>query len=80
MDVTGYKIRPSKHCILGWLRKWDADIDTVRKMIEEAYKLEKIGKNKYESYTRIKGKGRKLIFIKDEERKELFIITGAEGS
>ena len=30
-------------------------------------------------YIRAKGKSRKLILIKDDEYKEVFIITGAEG-
>jgi acyl-CoA-binding protein len=38
-----------------------------------------VGKYKYEAYFRVKGKSRKLIFIRDEEYKEIFIITGAEG-
>lgn len=48
-------------------------------MIEHAYKIEKMNKKKYETYTRVKGKSRKLIFIKDDELKEIFVITGAEG-
>ncbi|MEK6974362.1 MAG: hypothetical protein AABW41_03965 [Nanoarchaeota archaeon] len=79
MDTNGYKIRPSKHFILGWMRKWDCDIDSLREILENAYKIDKVGKSKYESYTRFKGKSRKLIFIKDKEYKEIFIITGAEG-
>jgi len=47
--------------------------------LENAYKTDKVGKNKYEAYVRTKGKSRKLIFIKDEEYKEIFIIMGAEG-
>jgi len=79
MDTSGYKIRPSKHFILTWMRKWDYDVDSLRNALESAYKIDKVGKYKYEAYTRAKGKSRKLIFIKDEEYKEIFIITGAEG-
>ncbi len=79
MDTEGYRIRPSKHFILGWMRKWDCDTDKLRSLIENAYKVEKVGRYKYESYTRSKGKSRKLIFIKDDTYKEIFIITGAEG-
>ena len=79
MDIKGYKIRPSKHFILGWMRKWDCDIDALRNLLENAYKINKVGKSKYESYTRVKGKKRKLIFIKDDEYKEILIITGAQG-
>ena len=41
-------------------------------------KLEKIGKSKYEAYTRYKSKkSRKIIFTLMED--SIFIITGAEG-
>ena len=79
MDINNYKIKPSKHFILSWMRKWDYDIYLLRNALENAYKTDKVGKNKYEAYVRVKGKSRKLIFIKDEEYKEIFIITGAEG-
>ena len=79
MDTNGYKIRPSKHFILTWMRKWDYDVDSLRNALENAYKVDKVGKYKYEAYTRAKGKSRKLIFVKDDEYKEIFIITGAEG-
>ncbi len=80
MDIQGYKIRPSKHFILTWMRKWDYNIDTLQKALAESYRIDKVGKNKYEAYTRSKGKSRKLIFIKDDSGKEIFIITGAEGT
>jgi len=79
MNINEYKIRPSKHFALTWMRKWDYDIYSVRNALESAYKIEKVGKNKYESYTKSKEGSRKLIFAKDEEYKEIFIITGAEG-
>jgi len=79
MNIEGYKIRPSKHFILTWMRKWDYDIHSLKNMLENSYKVEKVGKNKYEVYTRAKGKSRKLILIKDDDFKEIFIITGAEG-
>lgn len=79
MDVDGYKIIPSKHFIKTWMRKWNCDTDSLREAIENAYKVDKVGNQKYEAYFRAKGKSRKLIFIKDGEYKEIFIITGAEG-
>ncbi len=79
MDISGYKIRPSKHFILTWMRKWDYDADSLKNALESAYKIDKVGKHKHEAYIRAKGKSRKLIFIKDKEYKEIFIITGAEG-
>ena len=79
MYIDGYNVRPSRHFVLGWMRKWDYDIIMLRQVIENAYKVDKVGKNKYEIYFRAKGKSRKLILIKDEIYKEVFIITGAEG-
>lgn len=80
MEVSGYTVRPSKHFITTWMRKWNFNTDSLRELIENAYKNEKVGKNKYETSTKSKGKSRKLIFIKDDEYKEIFIITGAEGT
>ncbi len=80
MNINGYQIRPSKHFILTWMRKWDYDTIALQSAIESAYKIEKVGKYKFEAYFRAKGKSRKLIFIKDDQCKEIFIITGAEGS
>ena len=52
--------------------------NTLKNALESAYKVEKVGKHKYEAYIRAKGKSRKFIFIKDDQDKEIFIITGAE--
>lgn len=82
MNMNGFsdcKIRPSKHFILTWMRRWDYDTDSLRSALENAYEVNKVGKYKYEAYVRAKGRSRKLIFIKDDEYKEIFIITGAEG-
>lgn len=73
-----YKIRPSKHFVLGWMRKWDWDIHSIRAALERA-NIKKVGKNKFEAHVRVKQKTRKLIFVRYEDIKELFIITGAEG-
>ncbi len=79
MDISSYKIRPSKHFTLSWMRKWDYNIDSLKNALENAYKIDKVGKHKYEAYIRVKGKSRKIIFVKDEFYKEILIITGAEG-
>ncbi|MEK6936663.1 MAG: hypothetical protein AABW58_01175 [Nanoarchaeota archaeon] len=79
MDYNGYKIRPTKHFALSWMRKWGMDSDLLKKALETAYKIDKVGKYKFESYTRMKGKSIKLIFVKDEENKDIIVITGAEG-
>lgn len=55
------------------------DSEGLKKALEEAYKIDKVGKYKFESYTKMKGKSIKLIYLKDEEYKDIFVITGAEG-
>lgn len=46
MNIDGYKIRPSKHFMLTWMRKWNYDIYSIKSALENAYKIEKVGKNK----------------------------------
>ena len=79
MDYDDYKIRSSKYFALTWMRKLGMDSDGLKKALEEAYKIDKVGKYKFESYTKMKGKTIKLIYIKDEEYKDIFVITGAKG-
>ncbi len=79
MNLNDYKIRPSKHFILTWMRKWNYDTYTLKADLEDAYRIDKVGKYKYEAYVRAERKSRKIIFIRDEKHKEIFIITGAEG-
>jgi len=62
------------------MRSWDWDMHDLRRALSGAYKVAKVGKHKYEVYTRYragKGKSRKLIVVEYPE--EIFIITGAEG-
>lgn len=72
-------IRPSKHFRNTWLRKWDWDITDLRNALDESYKKVKIGKKKYEAYTKYRSKHRtkKIIYVEYED--EIFIITGTEG-
>ena len=72
------EILTSKHFRNTWMRKWDYDMHDLRNALKESYKLEKVGKSKYEAYTRYKSKkSRKIIFTLMED--SIFIITGAEG-
>ena len=74
-----YKIRPSKHFIQSWMRKWGLNSYELKGVLNKNYKKEKVGKYKYEAYIRRKEKSIKIIFILDEDYKEILIITGAEG-
>ncbi len=79
IDPYRYKIRPSKHFVLGKMRQWDWGVDDIRVAIANAKRIEKVGKSKYEAYT-THGGNRKLVFvIYESEPKEIFVITGAEG-
>ncbi len=72
------EIKPSKHFRNTWMRKWDYDMNDLRLALQEAYKIIKVGKEKYEAYTKYKcKKSRKIIFVAYPN--EIFIITGAEG-
>lgn len=73
-----YHIRPSKHFVLSWMRKWDWDIYSIRNALNKA-DIRKVGRNKFEAYITAKSKTRKLIFVKYDDIKQIFIITGAEG-
>ena len=67
----------SKHLRNTWARKWDWGVPELRNALKEAYKIEKVGKAKYEVYVRYKKKSRKIILV--DQGGELFVITGAEG-
>ena len=72
-----HPLRPSKHFQNTWLRKWNWDIHELRNALKEHYKIEKVGKDKYEVYIKQSKKSRKIIFV--DYANEIFIITGAEG-
>lgn len=73
-----HEMLPSKHFRNTWMRKWDYDMHDLRNALRYAYKINKVGKEKYEAYTRYKTKkSGKIIFVKQNE--SIFIITGAEG-
>ncbi len=79
MDLSAYKLRPTKHFVLDYMRRWDYDMDSLRIVLETAEKIDKVGKNKFEAYIRTKSSSRKIIFVKDDEYKEIIVISGAEG-
>ena len=81
IDYDLYEIKPSKHFVLDYMRKWNFDIEDIRNSLKNAYKTDKVGRIKYEAYTRYRasGKSRKIIFVIYKDDKQIFIITGAEG-
>lgn len=79
-DIDSCEIFASKHFKNTWMRKWNWDYFDARDAIKNAYKISRVGKNKYEAYVRSKGGSRKIIFVYYEEFKTIFVITGAEGT
>lgn len=77
-DIKTCALEASKHFKNTWMRKWDWDYRDLRAAIQDAYKVEKIGKKKYEIYVRKKGE-KKIIAVYYWEFETLFVITGGEG-
>ena len=61
------------------MRKWNWDFIDLREAIKNAYKVEKVGKKKYEAYAEKKG-SKKIIFVYYSEFDTIFVISGSEGS
>lgn len=78
-DIDTCTIDVSKHFRNTWMRKWNWDLNELREAIKNAYHIDKVGKKKYEAYTKKDG-SKKLIFVYYNEFESLFVITGAEGT
>ena len=50
----------------------------LREAIKIAYKIDKVGKKKYEAYVRKNG-SKKIVFVYYFEYGTIFVITGSEG-
>lgn len=72
------ELRPSKHFRNTWLRKWDWDMRELRAALQSAHKVERVGKHKYEAYTRY-GTSRSRKIVLAVQGDAIYIITGAEG-
>lgn len=77
-DINSVGLTASKHFSLKYMRAWRWDYHDVRDAIRDAYRIEKVGKNKYEIYVQKKG-FKKVISAYYREENELFCITGSEG-
>ncbi len=71
-------IEASKHFALKYMRGWGWDFLDLRDAIRDAYKIEKVGREKYEIYTQKNG-FKKIIAVYYEHERRLFCITGSEG-
>lgn len=77
-DIETCKIEASKHFKNTWMRKWDWDYHDLRNAVRDAYRKDKVGKEKYEIYVRKRGE-KKVIAVYQWEFETLFVITGSEG-
>lgn len=77
-EIEKCKIEASKHFILKYMKKWNWDFNDLREAIKSAYRIDKVGKKKYEAYVRKNG-SKKLIFVFYLEYDLIFVITGSEG-
>jgi hypothetical protein len=68
----------SKHFRNTWMKKWDWDFHDLREAIRDAYRIDRMGVNKFEAYVRKKG-NKKLILIFEVRERTIFVITGTEG-
>ena len=76
MNFNTCMIEASKHFVLKYMKRWDWDFADLRDALRGAYKVEKVGKKKYEAYIR-KGGSRRIVYIYEFDT--VFVITGSEG-
>ena len=78
-NIDTCEIDVSKHFRNQHMKRWNWDMLDLREAIRSAYKIDKIGKRKYESYVRDKKGSKKIIFVHYQEFDTLFIISASEG-
>ena len=69
----------TKHFALKYMRNWGWDFHDIREAIRGTYKIDQVGKNKFEIYMQKSG-FKKIIVIFNNLNNELICISGAEGS
>ncbi len=62
------------------MKKWNWDYLDLRRAIKGAYRMDKVGNNKFEAYCKEKTKSKKIIFVFYQENDTILVITGAEGT
>ncbi len=77
-EIRSVKLIATKHFALDYMRRWGWDYHDLRDAIKEAYKVQKVGKNKYEIYVQKAG-FKKIITAYWKEGDELTCISGSEG-
>ena len=77
-NIETVKLKVTKHFALEYMNAWFWDFQDLRDAIREAYKIEKIGKEKFEVYVQKKG-FKKIITVYYSSEEELLCISGSEG-
>lgn len=75
-DSNTVKLVVTKHFALKYMRIWNWDFQDLRDAIANAYKIENVGKCKYEIYVDKSGFKKIVVVYEDEE---LICITGSQG-
>ena len=75
-DIDTIALKVTKHFSRDYLRRWGWDFHALREAIRDAYRVEKVGKCKYELYVQKSGY-KKIITVYYEE--EMVCISGSEG-
>lgn len=76
--IEEIELRVTKHFALKYMRKWGWDFKDLRDAIREAYKINKLGKNKFEIYIQKSG-FKKIIVVHYDIEHMLVCITGSDG-
>jgi hypothetical protein len=77
-DIDQAALATSKHFALKWMRKWGWDIYQLRDAIRNAYRVDKVGKIKFEVYVQKSG-SRKIITAYYDQEAKIVCISGSEG-
>ena len=68
----------SKHFRNTWMRKWGWDQFDFRDAIRDAYRVNRVGRNKWEILVKKKGT-KKFVVVYEPASEEVLVITGTEG-
>lgn len=77
-DCETVKIIVTKHFSIKYMRNWGWNFSDLRDAIRDSYKIESVGKNKFEIFVQ-KSSFKKIITVYYDETDELVCITGSEG-
>jgi hypothetical protein len=77
-DPATCRLRIAKHFRNTKMRKWDWDDHDLREALQDAHKVDRRGKEKFEVWVRKRG-SKKLVLAYNKENDIVTVITGTEG-